>query len=182
MSLVQRMHILLVTFQMIEMVSVMNHCHINGFYLCWDSVYFAPFLFFIPTFAGCFHWSLNDSKCPQISKTLLRILADLDDSVFRFVSILPLISLSSIFFHSFRWPFQMYQLLLASRTIIFHCLFNSLLFTMNIEAFVYLFAFFYFRSEVRPNNKLDSTVTCFFLQGFVFLPAFRDVFVSKNLR
>ena len=39
-----------------------------------------------------FHWSLSDSKSPQVSRTLLSIRADLNDAVVWMVSILPLIS------------------------------------------------------------------------------------------
>ena len=40
------------------------------------------------------HWSLNDSKSPQISRTLLSILADLNKAVVWMVSTHPLISKS----------------------------------------------------------------------------------------
>ena len=40
------------------------------------------------------HWSLIDSKSPQISRTLLSILADLNNAVVRIVSVCPLISKS----------------------------------------------------------------------------------------
>ena len=42
-----------------------------------------------------FHWSLSDSKSPQVSKTLLSILVDLNNAVDWMVSIRPLISKSS---------------------------------------------------------------------------------------
>ena len=41
-----------------------------------------------------FHWSLSDSKSPQVSRTLLSILADLNNAVVWIVSICPLISKS----------------------------------------------------------------------------------------
>ena len=41
------------------------------------------------------HWSLNDSKSLQVSRTLLSILADLSNAVFWMVSIRPFISKSS---------------------------------------------------------------------------------------
>ena len=42
MSLAQRIHFLQDVFQMttIEFVSVINHYHINGLYLIWDTLYF----------------------------------------------------------------------------------------------------------------------------------------------
>ena len=42
-----------------------------------------------------FHWSLSDSKSPQVSKALLSILADLSNVVVWIVSTRPLISKSS---------------------------------------------------------------------------------------
>ena len=41
-----------------------------------------------------FHWSLSDSKSPQVSRTLLSIQADLNNDVVWMVSILSLISRS----------------------------------------------------------------------------------------
>ena len=45
-----------------------------------------------------FHWSLDDSKSPLVSRTLLRILADRNNAVVCMVLILPLISNSSCLF------------------------------------------------------------------------------------
>ena len=45
-----------------------------------------------------FHCSLNDCKSPQVSRTLLSIMANLNNAVVGMVSILPLISYSSRFF------------------------------------------------------------------------------------
>ena len=42
-----------------------------------------------------FHWSLSDSKSPQVSKTLLSILADPNDAIVWMVSTRPLFSNSS---------------------------------------------------------------------------------------
>ena len=42
------------------------------------------------------HWSQRDSRSPQISRTLLSILADLNKTVVRMISTRPLISTSSI--------------------------------------------------------------------------------------
>ena len=46
-----------------------------------------------------FHWSLSDSKCPQVSRTLLSILAVLNKVVVWMVSTRPVIS-------KFTSPFQ----------------------------------------------------------------------------
>ena len=44
-----------------------------------------------------FHWDPSDSKCPQISWTLLSILTDLNDAVIWMVFILPHIANSYCF-------------------------------------------------------------------------------------
>ena len=41
------------------------------------------------------HWSLSDSKSPQVTRTLLSILSDLNNAVVLIVSTCPLISKSS---------------------------------------------------------------------------------------
>ena len=45
-----------------------------------------------------FHWSLSDSKTPQVSRTLLSILTDLNNAVVLMVSTRPLISKSPSLF------------------------------------------------------------------------------------
>ena len=47
-----------------------------------------------------FHWSLSDNKSPQVSRTLLSILAVLNDVVVWMVSTRPPISKSSSSFNS----------------------------------------------------------------------------------
>ena len=51
--------------------------------------------FFTPALVDSFYWSLNDSKCPQVSRILLSILADVKNAVVWTVSTRPLISKSS---------------------------------------------------------------------------------------
>ena len=43
-------------------------------------------------------WCLSDSKSPQVSRTLLSILADLSNAIVWMVPTCPLISKSSVFF------------------------------------------------------------------------------------
>ena len=54
-----------------------------------------PWEFFSPALADGFHWSLSDSKFPQVSRTLLSILADLSTAVVLMVFTCPPISDSS---------------------------------------------------------------------------------------
>ena len=53
------------------------------------------FEFFTSALTDCFHWSLSDSKYPQVSRTHLSIQADLNNAVFWVVSTRLLISKSS---------------------------------------------------------------------------------------
>ena len=56
---------------------------------------------FTPVVTGGFHWSQSDSKSPQLSRTLLSILTNLNSAVVWMVSILVQISCSSHFFLRF---------------------------------------------------------------------------------
>ena len=58
-----------------------------------------------------FHWNLNDSKSPRVSRTFLSILSDLNSAVISKVSILSLISNSSRLF-SKRTNYNWYHCLL----------------------------------------------------------------------
>ena len=61
--------------------------------------HFTSTKFFISAFAGgFFYWSLSDRKFPQVSQTLLSILADLSNTVIGMVSIPLLISYPSSLF------------------------------------------------------------------------------------
>ena len=61
-----------------------------------------------------FHWSFSDSKSPQVSKTLLSFLDDLDNAVVKTVSTRPVIckfsspctKIVSFMFHTFSIPSQ----------------------------------------------------------------------------
>ena len=63
--------------------------------------YFTPSGIFSPTLTDSFHLSLSDNKSPQVSRTLLNILADFNSAVVWTVSIIPLISTWSCLFFWF---------------------------------------------------------------------------------
>ena len=95
-----------------------------------------------------FHWSLRDNKFPQVSRTLLSIMADLNNAVVWIVSTRPLIFKSSN-------PFT--KLLVTvprapttidiTITFMFHSFFNSL------ERSRYLFFFLPFFSFTQWSAK-----------------------------
>ena len=74
-----------------------------------------------------FHWSLSDSKSPQVSRTRVRILAVLSNAVVRIVSNCPPTSKS---FMPFNNPFVILSnapiTIGTFVTFMFHCFFNSL--------------------------------------------------------
>ena len=87
-----------------------------------------------------FHWSLRDSKFPLVSRTLLGILADLDNAGDCLVSL-------ALFFPSRPVPlpilwglFQVHQLQLVSPSSSCSIAF---LFSSKVQIFIPLFAFFY---------------------------------------
>ena len=89
-----------------------------------------------------FHWILSDSKDPQVSKTLLSILADLNNAVALMVSTRPLISKSS---SPCTNPLVTLPHALITISIIvtfmFHSFFSSLARSLNLSLFSPSFGF-----------------------------------------
>ena len=89
-----------------------------------------------------FHWSLNDSKFPQVSRTRLKILAVLSNTVLRIVSTRPPTSKSSRPFNN--------PLVIAPKapikigtivSFVFHSFFNSIARSRYLSFFAYSFRF-----------------------------------------
>ena len=101
-----------------------------------------------------FHWSLKDNKSPQVSMTLLSILADPNTAVVWMVSLLSLIfSSPRIFPRSFgdRSKFTNYNRYHCHFHISHHQLY------VKVQEFVYFFAYFHFHSMTRWNSKIKIT-------------------------
>ena len=86
------------------------------------------------------HWSLNDHKSPHISRTLLSILADLNDVVVWMVSTRPVISKPSSPFNNSsvsvpRAPITIGIIV----TFMFHSFFNSLVSSRYLSLFSHSF-------------------------------------------
>ena len=103
-----------------------------------------------------YHWSLSDSKFPQVSMTLLSILADLINAVVWMVSTLSLIFKSS--------NFCINPLVIVSResvticiTVTFHCFFLG-----SLQGPV-VFSFFLFYSVVCRDGKVHNSAGSLFL-------------------
>ena len=94
-----------------------------------------------------FHWSLSDTKCPQVSRTILSILAVLNYAVIWIVSTCPPTSKSS-------WPFNNPLVIVPKApitigtiaTFMFHSFFNSL---ARSRYFIPLFTFCQLYSVAR---------------------------------
>ena len=98
-----------------------------------------------------FHWSLSDSKSPQVSKTLLSILADLNNTVVWMVSTRPLISNSSSFFNIplVTIPRELIRISI-NVTFMFHIF---LQFSSKVQVLILLSATFQFYSVVSWDRK-----------------------------
>ena len=101
-----------------------------------------------------FHWSLSDCKCLQVSRTLLSILADLNNAVLWMVSTRPLISKSSSPFNNHlvivpRSPITISIIV----TFLFHSFFNSLTRSRNLSFFSLSFNF---SVDRKVHNSVSS--------------------------
>ena len=104
-----------------------------------------------------FHWSLSDSKSPQVPRTLLSILAVLNNTVVWMVST----SKSSSPFNN-----PLVTVPKASITIgiivtyMFHSIFQ---FPSKVDVLILLFTFFQFYSVVSRDSKVDNFTNSFFV-------------------
>ena len=98
-----------------------------------------------------FHWSLRDRESPQVSRSLLSILVDLNNDVFWMVSSYPLIyKPSSPFSNPLRIAPSAPNTIGIIVTFVFQSFF---LFSSKVKVLICLFAFFQFYSVVCRNTK-----------------------------
>ena len=108
-----------------------------------------------------FHWRLSDSKSPQVSRTLLSILAVFNNAVVWIVSTRPPTSKSS---RPFNNPFGTVLKALITIGIIVIFIFHSFFqFSCKVDVLISLFTFFRFYSMVSRDSKVDN------FADFVFL-------------
>ena len=85
-----------------------------------------------------FLWSLSDSKSPQVSRTLLSILADLNNAVAWMVYTRPPTSKSSSTFNNPLVTVRKAPLTIGIIvTFMFHCFFNSLARSRYLKIFYF---------------------------------------------
>ena len=124
--------------------------------------YFTPCDFFSQQLMG-FYWRLSDSKSPQVPRTLLSILDDLINSVVWMVSVLLRISNSSSRFSKLLGVISSTP---TTNDITVTLTFKSFFLVLWQNLSIYLFACFYFYTEVRQNSKIISAANSFFVNWY----------------
>ena len=116
-----------------------------------------------------FHWSLGDSKSPQVSRTLLGILADLNNAVVWMVSIRPLISKSSSLFinPSLTVPRALITICI-NVTFMFHSFFNSFARSKYLSFFSLSLNFTLWSTETEKSTIFKFSFFLFFFFLFIF--------------
>ena len=107
-----------------------------------------------------FHWSLGDSKCPQVSRTLLSILAVLNNAVVWMVSTrLPPSKSSSLFSNPLVTVPKAPITIGIIFTFMFHSFFNSLARSRYLSFFSRSFSFL---SVVSRDSQVDNFASSLF--------------------
>ena len=101
-----------------------------------------------------FHWSLSDRKSPQVSRTLLSILAVLNNAVLWMVSTRPPTSKSSSPLNNPLVTVPKAPITIGIIvTFTFHSFFQ---FYSKVEVFILLFTFFQFYPVVSRDRKVEN--------------------------
>ena len=108
-----------------------------------------------------FHWSLSDSKSPQLFRTLLHVLTDPNNAVVRMVSTGPLISKSSTPCTNPLMTVPSAPITIGiTATVKFHSFFQ---FLSKVQVLISLFAFLQYYSMVCRDTKVHNSTSCIFL-------------------
>ena len=125
-----------------------------------------------------FHWSLSDGQSPQVSRTLLNILAVLNNAVVLMVTARPLTSKSSSPFNN---PFVSVPKAPSTIGIIvtfmFHSFVNSLAKLRYLSFFSYSFSFILWSAGTAKSTILQ--VLFFFFFFFFFVDYYRPGLLAK---
>ena len=128
-----------------------------------------------------FHWNLSGRKSRQVSRTLLSILAVLNNAVVWMVSTRPPTSKSSSPFSN---PLVTFLNAPVTIGIIITCMFHSFFqFPSKVEVPILLFTFFLFYSVISRDSKVDnfaSPLFCWLLLGLVFWSILGDPCVCQS--
>ena len=128
-----------------------------------------------------FHWSLSDSKCPQFCRTLLSILAVLNNAVVWMISTCSPNSKSS---GPFSNPLVTVPNALIKIGIIvtcmFHSFFNSLARSRYLPFFSHSFSFILWSAGTANLTILQVLFFCWLLLDLVFWPRLGDPCVCQS--
>ena len=108
-----------------------------------------------------FHWSLSESQSPQVSRTLLNILAVFNNALVWMVSTRPSIFKSSSPFNNPLVTVPKAPITIGTIvTIMFHSFFQ---FSSKVQVLILFFTFFQFYSEVSRDSKVNNFTNSLFL-------------------
>ena len=126
-----------------------------------------------------FHWSLSDSKSPQVSRTRLRILVVLSNAVVWIVSTRPQTSKSSMPFNNLLVTVPNAPITTGTIvTFMFHNFFNSLARSRYLSFFSLSFRFILWSAGTAKSTILQILfLFCWLLWGLIFWLRLGDPFV-----
>ena len=130
-----------------------------------------------------FHWSLSDSKSPQVSRTLLSILAVFNNAVVWMVSTRPLTSKSSRPFNNLLVTVPKAPITIGIIvTFMFNSFFSSLARSRYLSLFSHSFSFILWSAGTAKSKILQIFFffSCWLLLGLVYWPRFGDPCVCQN--
>ena len=123
--------------------------------------YYLLIIFFTSALADVLHWSLSDSKSPQVSRTLLSILAILNNAVVWMVSTRSLTSKSSSPFNNPLGTVRKVPITIGIIvTIMFHNFFNSLPRSRYLSFFSHSFSFILWSAKTAKSTILQVLFFC----------------------
>ena len=124
------------------------------------------------------HWSLSDSKSPQVSRTRLRILDVLSNAVVWIVSVRPPIFKSSRLFNNPLVTVPKARITIGIiGTFMSHSFFNSLARSRYLSFFSLSFRFILWSAGTAKSTILQILLFCWLLWGLVFWPGLGDPFL-----
>ena len=123
-----------------------------------------------------FYRSLNDSKSPQVSRTLLSILTVLNNAVDWMVPTRPPTSKSSSPFNNPLVTVWKAPITIAIIVVfMFHSFFNSLTRSRYLSLFSHSFSFIQWSAGIAKLTILQILFFCWLLLGLVFWPRLGDL-------
>ena len=127
-----------------------------------------------------FHWSLSDSKSPPVSKTLISILAVLNNAVVWMVSTLPPTTKSSSPFNNPLVTVPKAPITIGIIvTFMFHSFFNSLARSRYLSFFSHYFSFILWSVETAKSTIFQILFYFFFVFVFFSTSALADGFTQE---